>query len=70
MPPTASVAGVLLRRIQTDRTLEGVSHVLVDEVHERDVNEDLLLVFLRELVQSGKRPDLKVSVSFSCFTFA
>ena len=44
--------------------------MLVDEVHERDVNEDLLLVFLRELVQSGKRPDLKVSVSFSCFTFA
>ncbi|XP_076829005.1 ATP-dependent RNA helicase DHX30 isoform X2 [Brachyhypopomus gauderio] len=39
--------GVLLRKLQSDGTLRGVSHVLVDEVHERDVNTDLLLALLR-----------------------
>ena len=46
-------AGILLRRLSIDRTLRNVSHVLVDEVHERDLYEDLLLVFLRELLLSG-----------------
>lgn len=30
--------GILLRRLQSDALLQGVSHVLVDEVHERDLN--------------------------------
>ncbi len=28
--------GVLLRRLSSDRLLTGVSHIIVDEVHERD----------------------------------
>ena len=31
----------------------GVSHVIVDEVHERDVNTDFLLILLREIVRSS-----------------
>jgi ATP-dependent RNA helicase DHX36 len=50
--------GVLLRRLMHDRTLEGVSHVMIDEVHERDINTDFLLVLLRDLV--AERPDLRV----------
>ena len=36
--------GILLRRLQSDPDLTGVSHVVVDEVHERDVLSDFLLV--------------------------
>lgn len=31
--------GVLLRRLLVDRNLRGVSHVIVDEIHERGMNE-------------------------------
>jgi len=41
--------GILLRRLQTDPNLTGVSHVIVDEVHERDLLSDFLLVILRSL---------------------
>ena len=39
--------GILLRRLQSDPLLEGVSHVIVDEVHERELNADFLLVILK-----------------------
>ncbi|XP_038611561.1 ATP-dependent RNA helicase DHX30-like [Tachyglossus aculeatus] len=41
--------GVLLRKLQSSPGLEGVSHVIVDEVHERDVNTDFLLILLKGL---------------------
>ncbi|KAM4705218.1 ATP-dependent RNA helicase DHX30 [Rhinophrynus dorsalis] len=41
--------GVLLKKLQSNPTLEGVSHVLVDEVHERDVNTDFLLILLKRV---------------------
>lgn len=31
--------GVLLRRLLVDRSLKGVTHVVVDEIHERGMNE-------------------------------
>jgi len=31
--------GVLLRRLLVDRSLKGVTHVIVDEIHERGMNE-------------------------------
>ncbi|GLE10096.1 hypothetical protein PINS_up022091 [Pythium insidiosum] len=44
--------GVLLRRLQDPATLsEHVSHVIVDEVHERDVQSDVLLSMLRAFVE-------------------
>lgn len=36
--------GVLLRRLQCDSSVSGVSHIFVDEVHERDLNSDFLLI--------------------------
>ena len=45
--------GVLLRRLERDPTLAGVPHVLVDEVHERTVEGDFLLMALKELL--GRR---------------
>ena len=50
--------GVLLRRLMRDPSLRGVSHVMIDEVHERDINTDFLLVLLRALLR--RRPELRV----------
>jgi ATP-dependent RNA helicase DHX57 len=58
--------GVLLRRLQTSggssddvlRSLADVSHVVIDEVHERSLDTDFLLVLLRDVLK--KRKDLKL----------
>ncbi|KAG5155920.1 hypothetical protein JHK82_013889 [Glycine max] len=50
--------GVLLRRLLVDRNLKGVTHVIVDEIHERGMNEDFLLIVLKELLHH--RPDLRL----------
>ncbi|XP_076436287.1 ATP-dependent RNA helicase A-like isoform X2 [Babylonia areolata] len=48
--------GTLLRKLEGG--LRGVSHVIVDEIHERDINTDFLLVLLRDMVRTY--PDLRV----------
>ncbi|EDW36419.1 GL17788 [Drosophila persimilis] len=48
--------GVLLRKLEAG--LRGVSHIIVDEIHERDVNSDFLLVILRDMVATY--PELHV----------
>ncbi|XP_071690498.1 DExH-box ATP-dependent RNA helicase DExH1 [Rutidosis leptorrhynchoides] len=50
--------GVLLRKLVQDPSLTGISHLLVDEIHERGMNEDFLLIILRDLLP--KRPDLRL----------
>ena len=50
--------GVLLRRLAEDPLLAGVSHVIVDEVHERSIDSDFLLVLLRDVLPH--RPTLRV----------
>eukprot|EP00808_Paulinella_micropora_P005352 g76163.t1 len=50
--------GILLRRLLSDPLLTGVSHVVVDEVHERDKLTDFLLIILRDLLP--RRPELKL----------
>lgn len=43
--------GVLLRKLQADDcNLDGVSHIFVDEVHERDINTDFLLIVLKKML--------------------
>ena len=46
--------GILLRRLQGDPELRGVSHVVVDEAHERDLNIDLTLMVLRDVVRRSR----------------
>ncbi|KAG5229852.1 ATP-dependent RNA helicase [Salix suchowensis] len=50
--------GILLRRLLLDRDLKGVTHVIVDEIHERGMNEDFLLIVLRDLLP--RRPELRL----------
>lgn len=51
--------GVLLRMLQKDPALEDVSLVIFDEFHERTVNADLGLAFLKDSIEN-LRPDLKI----------
>jgi len=53
--------GVLLAEIQRDRLLLRYDTVIVDEAHERSLNIDFLLGYLRQLLP--KRPDLKVVIT-------
>uniref|UniRef100_A0A8C2ZET2 RNA helicase n=1 Tax=Cyclopterus lumpus TaxID=8103 RepID=A0A8C2ZET2_CYCLU len=52
--PHASIlfctVGVLLRKLEAG--IRGISHVIVDEIHERDINTDFLMVVLRDVVQA------------------
>ncbi|KAG8598939.1 hypothetical protein GDO81_002806 [Engystomops pustulosus] len=48
--------GILLRKLQEDSLLKNISHIIVDEVHERTVQSDFLLIILREILH--KRSDL------------
>uniref|UniRef100_A0A2C9LTS6 Putative ATP-dependent RNA helicase DHX57 n=1 Tax=Biomphalaria glabrata TaxID=6526 RepID=A0A2C9LTS6_BIOGL len=50
--------GIVLRRLEGDPNLEGVTHVIVDEVHERSELSDFLILVLKRLLV--RRPDLRV----------
>ncbi|CCW66337.1 unnamed protein product [Phytomonas sp. Hart1] len=50
--------GILLRHLYTDPELRGVSCVIVDEVHERDLDTDFCLLLLKDrLVAQRRYPD-------------
>lgn len=53
--------GILLAEIQTDRYLNEYDTIIVDEAHERTLNIDFILGYLKNLLP--KRPDLKVMIS-------
>ena len=50
--------GVMLRMLAGDPSLSGITHVVIDEVHERDRNSDFLLIIMRRLLV--RRPELKL----------
>ena len=62
---TASVKlmtdGILLAETQRDPLLSAYDTIIIDEAHERSLNIDFLLGYLRQLLP--KRPDLKVIVT-------
>ena len=53
--------GILLAETQGDRNLDAYDTIIIDEAHERGLNIDFLLGFLRTLLP--RRPDLKVIVT-------
>ncbi len=53
--------GVLLAETQTDRNLWQYDTLIIDEAHERSLNIDFLLGYLRHLLP--RRPDLKVIIT-------
>lgn len=53
--------GILLAETQGDPKLKQYSCLIIDEAHERSLNIDFILGYLRELLP--KRPDLKIIIS-------
>ncbi|RJU10434.1 ATP-dependent RNA helicase HrpA [Xanthomonas campestris] len=53
--------GILLAEIASDRWLSAYDTIIVDEAHERSLNIDFLLGYLKQLLR--KRPDLKLIVT-------
>lgn len=53
--------GILLAEIQSDRWLSQYDTILIDEAHERSLNIDFLLGYLKQLLE--RRKDLKVIVT-------
>ena len=53
--------GILLAETQTDPLLRAYDTIIIDEAHERSLNIDFLLGYLREILP--RRPDLKVVVT-------
>ncbi len=64
-PPTALVMvmtdGILLNDIRSDRKLRAYDTLIVDEAHERSLNIDFVLGYLRRIER--QRPDLKVIIT-------
>ncbi|WP_273398155.1 ATP-dependent RNA helicase HrpA [Actinobacillus porcinus] len=53
--------GILLAEIQTDRFLNQYDTLIIDEAHERSLNNDFILGYLKQLLP--RRPDLKVIIT-------
>jgi len=53
--------GILLAEIQNDRYLNNYDTIIIDEAHERSLNIDFLLGYLKQLLP--KRPDLKLIIT-------
>ncbi|WP_433760487.1 ATP-dependent RNA helicase HrpA [Nocardia sp. CA-135398] len=53
--------GILLAEIQRDRLLRRYDTIIIDEAHERSLNIDFLLGYLKQLLP--RRPDLKVVIT-------
>ena len=53
--------GILLAELQRDRMLRKYDTIIIDEAHERSLNIDFLLGYLRRLLP--RRPDLKLIIT-------
>ncbi|WP_434802824.1 ATP-dependent RNA helicase HrpA [Mannheimia cairinae] len=53
--------GILLAEIQNDRYLNQYDTLIIDEAHERSLNNDFILGYLKQILD--KRPDLKVIIT-------
>lgn len=50
--------GVILRQMAADPLMSNVSHLILDEIHERDIMSDFLIALMRKVLP--QRPDMKL----------
>ncbi|XP_047107788.1 ATP-dependent DNA/RNA helicase DHX36-like isoform X1 [Schistocerca piceifrons] len=50
--------GILLQWMQSDPALPDISHIVLDEIHERDIISDFVMTILKDVLP--RRPDLKL----------
>lgn len=53
-----ATTGIVMRMLEGSDDLGDITHLVLDEVHERSIDSDFLLIVLRKLMK--RRPDLKV----------
>jgi len=53
---TYMTTGCLLQSLVGKKSLDGYTHIIVDEVHERDEDTDLLLMVVRKFMQKARMP--------------
>lgn len=53
-----ATTGIVMRMLEGSNDLRDITHIVLDEVHERTIDSDFLLIILRKLMV--RRPDLKV----------
>ncbi|KAF7894835.1 hypothetical protein EAF00_006649 [Botryotinia globosa] len=53
-----ATTGIVMRMLEGSNDLRDITHIVLDEVHERTIDSDFLLIVLRKLLV--RRPDLKV----------
>ena len=53
-----ATTGIVMRMLEKSDNLGNITHLVLDEVHERSIDSDFLLIVLRKLLQ--RRPDMKV----------
>jgi ATP-dependent RNA helicase DHX29 len=53
-----ATTGIVMRMLEGSNDLGEITHIVLDEVHERTIDSDFLLIVLRKLM--ARRPDLKV----------
>ena len=53
-----ATTGIVMRMLERSNDLGDISHLVLDEVHERSIDSDFLLIVLRKLLV--RRPDMKV----------
>ena len=58
--------GILFQMLRTDPNLEGISHVIIDEVHERELKTDVVLALLKLMKRTN--PSIKVMNFFQDFS--
>jgi ATP-dependent RNA helicase DHX29 len=53
-----ATTGIVMRMLEGSNDLKEITHIVLDEVHERTIDSDFLLIVLKKLML--RRPDLKV----------
>ena len=53
-----ATTGIVMRMLENPEGLDDITHIILDEVHERSIDSDFLLIIIRRLLL--KRPDLKI----------
>ena len=53
-----ATTGIVMRMLETSKDLGDITHLVIDEVHERSIDSDFLLIVLRKLL--SVRPQLRI----------
>lgn len=53
-----ATTGIVMRMLESSNDLQDITHLVLDEVHERSIDSDFLLIVLKKLM--ARRKDLKV----------